>query len=144
VRRHWIVVASAEHVRRGRAAGFIQACHGKRGPLRRLQPGDGVVCYSPAETLGGKDRLQAFTSVGTIKDDDVYQADMGGGFQPFRRDVTYRDACATPIAPLLDELELTRGRRNWGARFRFGLVEITQRDFELIARAMGGGHDAAS
>ena len=144
MRRHWIVVASAEHVRRGRAAGFIQACHGKRGPLRRLQPGDGVVCYSPAETLGGKDRLQAFTSVGTIKDDDVYQADMGGGFQPFRRDVTYRDACATPIAPLLDELELTRGRRNWGARFRFGLVEITQRDFELIARAMGGGHDAAS
>ena len=32
MRRHWIVVGSAEHVRRGRAAGFIQACHGKRGP----------------------------------------------------------------------------------------------------------------
>ncbi|MGB8548266.1 MAG: EVE domain-containing protein [Xanthobacteraceae bacterium] len=76
--KHWIVVASAEHVQRGRAAGFIQAGHGKASPLRRMKAGDGVICYSPTSTFGGKDRLQAFTSIGTIKDDKVYQADMGG------------------------------------------------------------------
>jgi hypothetical protein len=32
---------------------------------------------------------------------------------------------------------LTRGKRNWGAPFRFGLVEIAKADFEMIAAAMG-------
>jgi hypothetical protein len=87
-------------------------------------------------TFGGKDRLAAFTSIGTIKNDNVYQADMGGGFHPFRRDVTYLDANAAPIGPLLEALDLTRGNRNWGARFRFGLVPITPGDFQRIATAM--------
>jgi prepilin-type processing-associated H-X9-DG protein len=134
--RHWIVVASAEHVQRGRTSGFVQACHGKAGPLRRMRPGDGVVCYSPTETFGGKDRLQAFTSIGTIKDDNVYKVDMGGGFHPFRRNVAYLDAHATPITPLLNELDLTRGNRNWGSRFRLGLLPITAADFRRIAEAM--------
>jgi len=134
--KHWIVVASAEHVQRGRAAGFIQAGHAKASPLRRMKAGDGVICYSPTCTFGGKDRLQAFTSIGTIKDDKVYQADMGGGFRPFRRDLTYLDAAPAPIGPLLDALDLTRGNRNWGSRFRFGLVPITPGDFEKIAAAM--------
>jgi hypothetical protein len=135
--KYWIVVASAEHAERGRAAGFMQACHGKRGPISRLSAGDRVVCYSPTETFGGKDRLQAFTSVGRIKDERAYQVDMGGGFHPFRRDVTYASAQATPIKPMLDELDLTKGRSNWGSRFRFGLIEITQHDFDRIAKAMG-------
>lgn len=134
--RYWIVVASAEHVRRGRAAGFIQAGHGKRAPLQRIKPGDGVVCYSPTETFGGKDRLAAFTGIGTIKDGDVYQADMGGGFHPFRRDLSYCDARVAPIHPLLHELELTTGKGRWGSRFRFGLVEISAGDFQRIAEAM--------
>jgi hypothetical protein len=134
--KNWIVVASAEHAQRGRVAGFIQAGHGKASPLRRMKAGDGVICYSPTATFGSKDRLQAFTSIGTIKDDNVYQADMGDGFRPFRRDVTYLDADAAPIGPLLNELDLTTGNRNWGSRFRFGLVPITPGDFEKIAAAM--------
>ena len=134
--RHWIVVASAQHVQRGRTCGFIQACHGKAGPLRRMQPGDGVICYSPTETFGGSDRLQAFTGIGTVTNDDVYQVDMGGEFHPFRRGVAYLDARAAPIRPLLNELDLTRGNRNWGSRFRFGLLPITADDFQKIAEAM--------
>jgi hypothetical protein len=134
--RHWIVIASADHARRGRSAGFMQACHGKRGPLQRLKAGDGIVCYSPTETFRGKERLAAFTGIGRIKTDQVYQVDMGEGFQPFRRDVTYFDAQVAAIHPLLDELDLTKGNRNWGARFRFGLIEITADDFARIAAAM--------
>ncbi len=59
--RSWIVVASADHVRRGKEGGFMQACHGKSAPLRRVQPGDHVFCYSPANRFRGKDKLQAFT-----------------------------------------------------------------------------------
>ena len=58
--RAWIAVASAEHVRRGLAGGFMQVCHGKDGPLRRMRPGDRVAYYSPTETFGGTDRDAAY------------------------------------------------------------------------------------
>ena len=45
--RNWLAVASAEHVQIGRSAGFMQVCHGKASPLRRIQPGDRIVYYSP-------------------------------------------------------------------------------------------------
>jgi EVE domain len=135
-RRYWLAVASADHARRGRALGIVQVCHGKGGPLRRIRPGDGVVYYSPTVSFGGKDRLQAFTAIGVAENDRTYQVDMGQGFHPFRRDVTYVEAKEASILPLLDRLELTRGKRNWGYPFRFGLVEIAKGDFEAIAAAM--------
>jgi hypothetical protein len=101
-----------------------------------------VSCITRPPLLGGKDRLQAFTLIGTVNDDRVYQADMGEGFHPFRRDVTYAKANEAPILPLLDKLELTRGKRNWGYSFRFGLVEISKHDFDIIAAAMGVVGDA--
>jgi hypothetical protein len=135
VTRYWIAVAAADHARRGRQQGFMQVCHGKGAPLRRLGPGDGVVYYSPKTSMDGSDRLQAFTTIGRVKDARTYQADMGG-FKPFRRDVDYLDASETPITPLLPRLALTRGRSNWGRAFRFGLVEIDAADFATIAQAM--------
>ena len=86
---NWIVVASADHVRKGGAGGFMQAGHGKLAPLRRVRPRDRIACYSPATAFGGKDRLQAFTAFGTVRDGEPYRVDMGDGFQPFRRDVDW-------------------------------------------------------
>jgi hypothetical protein len=135
-RRFWIAIASAEHARRGKSEGFMQVCHGKGAPLRRLRAGDGVVYYAPTASFGGKDRLQAFVSIGTARDDGVYQVEMEEGFRPFRRDVAYAAAKETAAQPLLERLELTRGKRNWGHAFRFGLVEISSADFAVIADAM--------
>jgi hypothetical protein len=135
--RAWIAVASAEHVRRGRAEGFMQVCHGKVAPLRRLRPGDRVVYYSPATQMGRKDRLQCFTALGTVRDGDAYEVDMGGGFRPFRRDVDWQPSIReTPIQSLLDRLAFTAGKTNWGAAFRFGLLEIASTDMGLIASEM--------
>ncbi|WIT10769.1 EVE domain-containing protein [Paucibacter sediminis] len=134
--RNWLAVASAEHVRRGRAEGFMQVCHGKAAPLRRLAPGDRVVYYSPTETFGGQDRLQAFTAIGTLRRGSPYQVEMGEGFCPFRRDVDWLAARPQPIAPLLERLDLTRGQRNWGYQFRFGLLALSVADMDLIAHAM--------
>jgi hypothetical protein len=135
--RHWIAVASADHARRGKELGIAQVCHGKGGPLRRLHAGDGIVYYSPTTAFRDNDRLQAFTSIGRAKGDEVYQADMGDGFRPFHRDVEYVEADAAPILPLLDRLAFTRDKKNWGYAFRFGLVEISKVDFDTIAQAMG-------
>jgi hypothetical protein len=132
-----MVVASAEHVRLGRSGGFMQAGHGKAAPLRRLKPGDHVVCYSPTVSFGSKERLQAFTAIGVVRDGEPYRCDMGGGFHPFRRDVAWAEAAEAPIAPLLDALELAAGKPNWGYQLRFGLLPISPHDCRLIAAAMG-------
>ena len=134
---HWIAVASAEHVRRGKREGFMQVSHGKAAPLKRIRPGDRVVYYSPTITLGGKDRLQAFTAIGTVKEGEPYVFDMGNGFTPYRRDVAWAKADETPIHPLLDRLEFTAGKPNWGYQMRFGLFPISAADFRLIDEAMG-------
>ncbi|WP_136618527.1 MULTISPECIES: EVE domain-containing protein [Mesorhizobium] len=134
---YWIAVASAEHVRRGRAAGFMQVNHGKAAPLRRVKPSDGIIYYSPTIIMGQKDGLQAFTAIGTVREGEPYQGVMGGGFTPFRRDVEWTAAEETPIKPLLDRLDFTAGKSNWGYQLRFGLFEIGDHDFRVIAEAMG-------
>lgn len=141
--KYWIAVASAQHVRRGREHGFMQVNHGRLGPLRRIRPGDGVVYYSATTVLGEKDGLQSFTAIGTVREGEPYKGDMGGGFTPYRRDVDWRAARETPIAPLLDRLTFTAGKRNWGYQLRFGLFEIGAADFQLIALAMGADIEAS-
>ena len=133
--KYWIAVASAEHARQGRA-GFMQVNHGKKAPLKRLSAGDGVAYYSPTETFRGKDRLQAFTLIGRVRDGELYVGQMDEGFTPWRRNVDYVASREAPIAPLLEKLDFTRGNRNWGYQMRFGLFEISEADFRVIAEAM--------
>jgi hypothetical protein len=115
----------------------MQVSHGKAAPLKRIHAGDRVVYYSPSEVLRGKDGLQSFTAIGVVKQGVPYQADMGGGFCAFRRDVDWRTAQETPIAPLLGSLQFTTAKRNWGFQLRFGLFEISEHDTALIAQVMG-------
>ena len=134
--RWWIAVASADHAARGRAGGFMQVCHGKVAPLRRLARGDRVIYYAPVQQMGGKVTCQSFVSIGEVVNDAPYAFDMGEGFVPYRRDVAYWPAQPAEIRPLLEQLEFTRGRRNWGYAFRFGLLAISAEDGMRIAAAM--------
>ncbi len=132
----WVAVASAEHVRQGREHGFMQVCHGKAAPLRRVLPGDRVVYYSPSVAFRGKDKLQAFTAMGRVQAGEPCVFDMGGGFRPYRRSVAWFEATETPIQPLLGRLEFSAGVRNWGYPLRFGLFAISDADMNLIATTM--------
>jgi len=133
---NWVAVASAEHVAIGRAHAFMQVGHGKGAPLKRLHAGDRVAYYSPVRVLGIAGACQAFTAIGTVRDERVYQGQMGDGCQAFRRDVDGLDADEAPIRPLLQALSFTRGKSNWGYAFRFGLLKVTADDMDLIAEAM--------
>jgi hypothetical protein len=131
LRHNWIAVASAAHARLGCATpqqGFMQVCPGKKAPLKRVQPGDRVVYYAPTVTLGGKDRLQSFVSIGVVLPGEPYAFDMGGGFVPFRPEVAYVAALEAPIAPLLDALEFVEDRAQRGYKFRFGLFQVSEAD----------------
>jgi hypothetical protein len=135
--QNWVAVASAEHVRIGRAAGFMQVCHGRAAPLRRIHPGDRVAYYSPTTAFRGRDKCQSFTSLGIICDRQPYQPVTEGAFCPFRRDVTWLETRDAPIGPLLDDLEFAAGKRNWGYQLRFGLFSVSAHDMVTIAKAMG-------
>lgn len=140
IMKNWIAVASAEHVAIGHAQGFMQVCHGKATPLRRIQPGDGVVYYSPTRVFGAssakENKLQSFMAIGTVLDSEPYQVEMFTGFFPFRRDVDWHNSQPASILPLLEKLEFSRGKRNWGYKLRFGLIEISAKDMAIIAATM--------
>ncbi len=128
-------MASADHVRRGLAGGFMQVNHGKAAPLRRIHPGDRIAYYSPTAAFRAADGLKAFTAIGVVKAGEPYEAQMGD-FRPFRRDVAWLAATDAPIAPLLDRLSFSAGVKNWGAKLRFGLLKVEDADMSLIAAAM--------
>ena len=142
VAKNWVTVASADHVAIGRAGGFIQVGHGKRAPLLRIHPGDRVAIYSPAQQLGAREPLQAFTALGVVLEGEPYEVDMGNGFVPFRRDVRFAQGEPAPIRPLLDTLSFAQPRASWGAKFRYGLFTVNDDDLRVIARAMRADHTA--
>ena len=85
--KFWVGVVSENHVKRGVDGGFCQVCHGKGGPLKRMKKGDYLLYYSPKIDLDSDQKLQAFTAVGKMTGDEVYQFEMAPDFIPFRRDV---------------------------------------------------------
>lgn len=141
--KNWLAVVHRDHVRRGVEQGIAQVNHGSRAGVLRLQPGDGLVYYSPKDVHPEGAPLRAFTAIGRVADGEPWQAApmaMGdrGIVAPWRRRVEYVEAAReAPIEPLLGELELTRATPNWGWILRRGLLEVTPRDFAVIARAMG-------
>ena len=134
--RYWIGVVSESHVKRGVQGGFAQLCHGKSAPLRRMKAQDWLIYYSPRTDMKGGEALQAFTAIGQVADEHVYEYMMSEDFIPFRRNIRYEPCQPVKIADLLNELSFTRGKRNWGYSFRFGQFEIEREDFQIISEAM--------
>jgi hypothetical protein len=130
----WLGVVSADHVARGVRLGIVQTNHGERAGLARMHQGDTLVYYSPVQRMGDKTPLQAFTAIGEIADEEIWQADEGD-FKPFRRAVRYRAARPVPLAAIRAELDLTKAP-NWGYQLRRGLIQLTEHDAAALAAAM--------
>ena len=120
--RFWIGVVSENHVKRGLEGEFCQVCHAKGGPLKRMKKGDYLLYYSPKVALDSNQKLQAFTAVGKMKDDRVYQFEMAPDFIPFRRDVEYfQPVRSCPI-------EVARQHPDWktyAKQLRYGHFEVS-------------------
>ena len=136
--QYWLVVVARDHALRGIQENFVQANHGKEAPLRRMQPGDGVLLYAPKLIYGSPDLCQRFVALGTVADEPVYQVSQIADFNPFRRKVAYEPVVETLIQPLIEQLSFITDKKHWGFRFRFGCFAIPQPDFELIRSAMTG------
>ena len=140
--RYWLGVVHRDHVRRGVEQGIAQLNHGSRAAIGRLSPGDGLVYYSPRDAHPDGRPLRAFTAIGRVGEGEPWQAApvamVRGDVAPWRRRVEYVDGVVeAPIEPLLPVLELTRGTPNWGWLMRRGTLEVSERDFTVIADRMG-------
>lgn len=134
--KYWIGVASKEHVMRGVKGGFAMLNHGKKAPLQKMKSGDFLIYYAPKVELSDKEPLQNFVALGRVKDGDAYQVKMSESFEPFRKDVEYLECANAEVKPLIDDLDFIENKKGWGYVFRFGHVEISRKDFRLIATAM--------
>ncbi len=131
--KYWILVASKDHVMRGVSLGIAQAGHGKRSGIARMHSGDMVIYYSPKVRYGGDEVLHAFTAIGEIADEEMFQVKETPDFKPFRRKVLYKTTGEVRIAPLIPDLTFIRNKRSWGYPFRSGLFEIGKDDFDRIS-----------
>jgi len=136
--KFWIGVACKEHVENGIKLGICQFCHGKSAPVKRLSLGDFVIYYSSKVSLEQSNIYQKFTAIGKVIDDAPYQVDMGNGFKPFRRNISYFNAQHIDIRPLVHLLPFIKNKKSWGYVFRYGFLEIDQASFEIIAKSMLG------
>jgi len=134
--KYWIIVASKDHVRNGKAEGIAQACHGKASPLKRMRKDDFILYYSGKQTLGKPQLCQEFTAIGKVTDDEIYQFQVSEDFCPSRRNIEFLPSEDVSILPLIDQLDFIQNKKSWGYPFRFGFFEIQQQDFNLISNKM--------
>jgi hypothetical protein len=134
--RYWIGVVSKSHVTIGVKGGFAQLCHGKSAPLKKMKQDDWLIYYSPRTDFNLGEPLQAFTAIGQVSDNLVYEFAMTEDFVPFRRNIQYTSCKEISIRNLLDQLTFTKDNKNWGYSFRMGHFEINQEDFIMISQAM--------
>ena len=134
--KHWIIVASKDHVKTGIAEGVAQACHGKVSPLKRMHKDDFVIYYSGKQTMGRPEACQEFTAIGKVIDDEIYQFRVSEDFCPSRRNIEFLPSNDVSILPLIPGLDFIQNKKSWGYPFRFGFFEINQHDFELISSQM--------
>jgi hypothetical protein len=131
---NWLGVVSRNHVQRGVGLGIVQTNHGAKAGLARMSPGEWFVYYSPKTAYPDGDPLKAFTAIGRIADDELFQVSERG-FEPWRRRVNYERCREVAIADFEGALELTSGP-NWGYQLRRGLLPLSDQDLELIKSAM--------
>jgi predicted RNA-binding protein len=130
--KYWINTISRDHVMRGVEGEFTQANHGKPTMLKRLKKGDWIIFYSPKTNYKDGQPLQAFTAIGQVKDEELYQVEMAPGFVPWRRNMDFKKCREIPIKSLVGDLSFIKDKTHWGYMFLFGLFQIPKEDFELV------------
>lgn len=127
--RSWVVVASKNHVQTEVEGDFIQVCHRKASPLKRLKVNEWVIYYSPKLEFGTQQKCQAFTAIGQVIGNEVYNYDIGDGFILYRRNVQFCNCGEIPRLPLIPYLNFIKNQHEQGYRFKFSFLEISRPDF---------------
>lgn len=113
--------------------------HGRHDAAKKLAPGDWVAYYSPRDGMNEGAELRAFTAIGRVAPGDAGEREMGPGLTGWYRRMQWLDSRPADIYPLLDRFSFVANRQHWGMSFRKSLFKVAERDFAVIAEAMGIG-----
>ena len=132
---YWIGVVSKEHVDLAVKDGFSQVGHGKKASLSRMKKGDYLIYYSPKLSMQTKEAYQAFTALGQLTDDTVYQVNMNESFHPFRKDMDY--------LPIVRECPIDYARQHpewkqYASQLHYGIFPVSREFFNYIGKYMIG------
>ena len=110
--------------------------------MARLQPGDGVVFYSPTHALHAKPRqpCQRFTAMATVGEGEPFQEPVTETFRPWRRKAVFEQKVReVDVKDVLGDLEcLKRGECGWGWVLRKGVLKMGEADWLVLRKAMVG------
>jgi hypothetical protein len=107
--KYWIIVASKNHCLKSMENNFIQACHGKIWPLKKMQPNDKFILYSPKLVFGEKAPCQKFINIGKITEELPYEIQIPNGD---RRNVVFEEKLKTiSILPLIENLDFITNKK---------------------------------
>jgi EVE domain-containing protein len=107
-RRHWVIVASRDHARRGVEGGFVMTNHGKRSPLTRMSAGDSVFIYSSTTSYPHGEPLRAVTVVGEVTGEEPEPSDVIP--DGFGRAASLREIEPLPLEEIREHLPVSRMR----------------------------------
>ena len=110
--------------------GFVMANHGKRSPLARMSPGDGILIYSPRTAFPYGDPLRAVTIVGEVTGDEPVPSEVIAG--GFRRAAQLREIEPLSLEKIREHLPVSR--------LRLGFFELDATDAEAIWTLVPRGH----
>jgi predicted RNA-binding protein len=133
--RYWIGVVGGDHADYAVKSGICAFSHGKRTAIEKLSDGDRFVYYCPKTGYREGDIIQSFTALGTVIDATPVAHSWEGRDLWVGR-AAYAAVTAAPVRPLLQPLSFVKNPTRWGMAFRRSMFEITEPDFDLIARAM--------
>ena len=131
-------IAERIHAELCKEAGVVVL--GIDGPsgVRKLNPGDKVVYYSPKTAPDGE-VLRSFTSIGEVVGEGEYERDLGAGRLLWVRDAAWAEnPKEVSIYDLLERLSWIKKPKNWGFYMRGSHRQIPFEDYAVIAEAMLG------
>ena len=134
--RYWIAAISKEHAQLAINGNFIQVCHGKEAPLKKMKQDDYILIYSSKIKMMENEKYQMFTALGKVSDDRVYSFQMTEQFKPYRRNIEFLKCNEASILPMIENLEFILDKKHWGYPFRYGFFEINENDFNFITSKM--------
>lgn len=134
--RYWIATITKEHAQLAIKGSFIQVCHGKEAPLKRMKKDDYILIYSSKIKMMENEKYQMFTALGKVSDDRVYPFQMTEQFKPFRRNIEFLKCNEVSILSMIENLEFITDKKHWGYPFRYGFFEINENDFNFITSKM--------
>lgn len=135
--KFWIGVIARDHAIIAQKQGVCAFSHGKEAAVAKLSLGDRFIFYAPKTGINEGNTVQAFVTHGTVTGDAPYQkAWADTEHTTWVRTATYDTVHEVPVKLMLDDLEFVTNPRYWGMAFRRSLFEITQKDYDIIAKAM--------